>query len=58
MKNPFPLLFLLLSILTLQSHPQVQVKIGKSSEPVYPLTPNQTNDFEELVPLADLLRDG
>ena len=57
MKNPFPLLFLLLSILTLQSHPQVQVKIGQSSETVYPLTPNQTNDLEELVPLEALLKD-
>ncbi|MCK9424055.1 MAG: hypothetical protein M0Q38_15830 [Bacteroidales bacterium] len=54
MKNLL-LLLLLLSLLTLQSHPQVQVKIGKSTEIVYPVTPNKTSDLDELIPLGSLL---
>lgn len=57
MKFPLPFLFLLFSLITLQSHPQTEVKIGKSIELVYPLSPNQTNDFNELMPLAPLLKD-
>ncbi|MCK9424070.1 MAG: erythromycin esterase family protein [Bacteroidales bacterium] len=56
MKNPL-LLLLLLSFLTLQSHSQVQVKIGKSTEIIYPVTPNETNDLDELIPLGCMLRD-
>ena len=51
------LLILILSLLTLQSHPQTQVKIGKSFETIYPLTPNQTNDLDELIPLEALLKE-
>ena len=39
MKFPLPFLFLLFSLITLQSHPQTEVKIGKSIELVYPLSP-------------------
>ncbi len=51
------LLILILSLLTLQSHPQTKVKIGKSVETVYPITPNKTNDLDELLPLEALLKD-
>jgi len=57
MKKPFPLLFLFISLFTLPSHPQTKVKIGKSIEIIYPLSPNQTNDLDELLPLAPLLKD-
>ncbi|MCX6281157.1 MAG: erythromycin esterase family protein [Bacteroidetes bacterium] len=52
----FPFL-LILCFITLQSHPQTQVIIGKSYETIYPLTPNQTDDQDELLPLASLLKD-
>jgi len=57
MKSPFLPMLLFLSIFTLQSHPQTQVKIGKSTETVYPLTPNNTSDFDDLIPLEALLKD-
>jgi len=55
MKNTF--LLLLICLLNLQSHPQSQVKIGKANETVYQLTPNKTNDLDELLPLEALLKD-
>jgi len=57
MIKPLAFLILTLSLLTLHSHPQTQVKIGKSIETVYPLTPNSTCDLDELMPLAPLLKD-
>ena len=50
-------MFLFISLFTLPSHPQTKVKIGKSIEIIYPLSPNQTNDLDELLPLAPLLKD-
>jgi len=57
MKKALLPLLLFCSLLSLQSDPQSKVKICNTYEVIYPLTPNQTNDLDELMPLGSLLRD-
>ena len=53
----FLLLSLLLLLFTLQCYSQVSVIIKEKNEVVYPVTPNETNDFTELFPIEKLFCD-
>src|ERR1035438_5470516 len=47
----------LLFLLSLQCFSQVNVKLGKKDETVYMVTPNETNDLTELIPLETLFKN-
>lgn len=44
------LLFFLVLIISIPSFSQLNLKIGKDNETVYPVIPNEINDFSELIP--------
>ena len=51
---------ILLSLLLFASgagHSQVTVHIGKCDETVYPVTPNETNSLDELLPVEKLVKE-
>jgi erythromycin esterase len=53
----FHILSLLLLVFTLQCYSQVSVIIKEKNEIVYPITPNETTDFSELLPIKKLFYD-
>jgi len=48
---------LVLVLVSLQCYPQVTVLIGKSNETIYPITPNETTDLTDLIPLETLFKN-
>ena len=50
-------LLLLLLILSFECYAQVKVIIGGGNEIVYPVTPNETSNFTELIPLQTLFKN-
>jgi erythromycin esterase len=55
MKTNF--LLSLILVLSLQCNSQVNVSIGGNNETVYPVTPNETHDLTELMPLETLFKN-